>query len=119
MRGTNARLEASTSYASQRGLRRRVGALSNARQGGHGRRLDRGRGAALRRLLWIGHIVVPGRRARRADPQTQVPLIGDANGVWSFLHIEDAAEATLAAVERGRRGISIIVDDDPAAVGRK
>jgi len=39
--------------------------------------------------------------------------------VWSFLHIEDAAEATLAAVERGRRGISIIVDDDPAAVGRK
>jgi nucleoside-diphosphate-sugar epimerase len=42
------------------------------------------------------------------------PLIGDGAGVWSFIHIEDAAEATVAALERGRRGIYNIVDDEPA-----
>jgi len=44
------------------------------------------------------------------------PVVGKGGGVWSFVHIEDAAEATVAAVERGRRGIYNIVDDDPAAV---
>jgi nucleoside-diphosphate-sugar epimerase len=44
------------------------------------------------------------------------PVVGDGAGVWSFVHIEDAAEATVAATERGRRGIYNIVDDDPAAV---
>jgi nucleoside-diphosphate-sugar epimerase len=43
------------------------------------------------------------------------PIVGDGGGVWSFIHITDAAEATLAAVERGRRGIYNIVDDEPAA----
>jgi nucleoside-diphosphate-sugar epimerase len=44
------------------------------------------------------------------------PLVGDGGGVWSFIHIADAAEATVAAVERGGRGIYNVVDDDPAAV---
>ena len=44
------------------------------------------------------------------------PVIGDGGGVWSFVHIEDAAEATVAAVEGGRRGIYNIVDDEPAPV---
>jgi nucleoside-diphosphate-sugar epimerase len=44
------------------------------------------------------------------------PVVGDGGGVWSFIHIEDAAEATVAAVTRGRRGIYNIVDDDPAPV---
>jgi nucleoside-diphosphate-sugar epimerase len=44
------------------------------------------------------------------------PVVGDGAGVWSFIHIEDAAEATVAAIERGRRGIYNIVDDDPAPV---
>ena len=39
-----------------------------------------------------------------------------APGVWSFIHIEDAAEATLAAIERGRRGVYNVVDDEPAPV---
>jgi nucleoside-diphosphate-sugar epimerase len=34
--------------------------------------------------------------------------------VWSFIHIADAAEATVAALERGHRGIYNIVDDEPA-----
>jgi nucleoside-diphosphate-sugar epimerase len=36
--------------------------------------------------------------------------------VWSFVHIADAAEATVAALENGGRGIYNIVDDDPAPV---
>jgi nucleoside-diphosphate-sugar epimerase len=48
-------------------------------------------------------------RARRA------PLIGDGEGWWSFLHIDDAAAATAAAIERGRGGsVYNIVDDEPA-----
>lgn len=46
----------------------------------------------------------------------RVPLIGDANGWWSFLHIDDAAAATTIAVERGTPGIYNIVDDEPAPV---
>jgi nucleoside-diphosphate-sugar epimerase len=41
---------------------------------------------------------------------------GQAVGVWSFIHVADAAEATVAAVEHGSRGVYNIVDDDPAPV---
>jgi nucleoside-diphosphate-sugar epimerase len=44
------------------------------------------------------------------------PLVGAGTGVWSFVHIDDAAAATAAAVERGAPGIYQIVDDDPAPV---
>ena len=44
------------------------------------------------------------------------PLVGDGGGIWSFIHIADAAEATVAAVEHGTRGVYNIVDDDPARV---
>jgi len=44
------------------------------------------------------------------------PVVGDGGGIWSFVHIADAAEATVAAIERGERGIYNIVDDEPAAV---
>jgi 2-alkyl-3-oxoalkanoate reductase len=44
------------------------------------------------------------------------PLVGDGTGVWSFVHIDDAAGATALAVERGAPGIYQIVDDDPAPV---
>jgi nucleoside-diphosphate-sugar epimerase len=45
----------------------------------------------------------------------RVPLIGGGAGWWSFLQIDDAAEATALAVELGR-GVYNIVDDDPAPV---
>ncbi|MGI8804005.1 MAG: NAD-dependent epimerase/dehydratase family protein [Solirubrobacteraceae bacterium] len=44
------------------------------------------------------------------------PVVGDGAGVWSFIHVEDAADATVAAIRRGRPGIYNIVDDEPAAV---
>jgi nucleoside-diphosphate-sugar epimerase len=42
------------------------------------------------------------------------PVIGDGAGYVSSTHIDDAASGTLAALERGRRGIYNIVDDEPA-----
>jgi nucleoside-diphosphate-sugar epimerase len=42
------------------------------------------------------------------------PLIGDGAGVWSLVHIDDAATATLAAIECGAPGVHNVVDDEPA-----
>jgi len=44
------------------------------------------------------------------------PLVGDGGGVWSFIHVADAAEATVAAIDHGSRGVYNVVDDDPAPV---
>ena len=44
------------------------------------------------------------------------PVIGDGGGWWSFVHVDDAAQATKRAVEGSARGIYNIVDDDPAPV---
>ena len=44
------------------------------------------------------------------------PVVGNGGGVWSHIHIEDAAAATAVAVERGQPGIYNVVDDEPAPV---
>ena len=44
------------------------------------------------------------------------PVVGGGGGVWSLVHVEDAAAATTVAVERGECGIYNVVDDDPAPV---
>ena len=47
----------------------------------------------------------------------RVPLIGDGGGWWSFIHVDDAASATVKAMERGTAGNTYnIVDDEPAQV---
>lgn len=48
--------------------------------------------------------------------QRKVPVVGQGTGVWSFIHLHDAATATLAALDHAQRGIYNIVDDDPAPV---
>lgn len=48
--------------------------------------------------------------------QQQFPIVGNGDGVWSWIHIEDAAIATVAAVEQGNPGVYLIVDDQPLAV---
>jgi nucleoside-diphosphate-sugar epimerase len=48
--------------------------------------------------------------------QRRFPLVGDGGGVWSYIQVADAAEATVAAIEHGRRGVYNVVDDDPAPV---
>jgi nucleoside-diphosphate-sugar epimerase len=42
------------------------------------------------------------------------PIIGKGSGLFSFVHVDDAASATVAAVERGAPGVYNVVDDDPA-----
>ena len=42
--------------------------------------------------------------------------MGDGAGIWSFIHIQDAARATVAAVSSGAPGIYNVVDDEPAPV---
>jgi nucleoside-diphosphate-sugar epimerase len=44
------------------------------------------------------------------------PVIGNGGAVWSFVHVADAAEATMKAIEDGTRGVYNVVDDDPAPV---
>jgi 2-alkyl-3-oxoalkanoate reductase len=48
--------------------------------------------------------------------ERKFPLVGDGGGVWSFVQIDDAARATVAAIENGHTGIYNVVDDDPAFV---
>ena len=63
-----------------------------------------------------GTSLAPGAEQLELVRRRKFPLVGDGAGVWSFVHIADAAEATLAAVERGGRGVYNVVDDDPAPV---
>jgi nucleoside-diphosphate-sugar epimerase len=55
-------------------------------------------------------VIVPMLRKR------QFPIIGDGGGVWSFIHVEDAANATVAALELAEPGVYNIADDHPAPV---
>ena len=69
-------------------------------------------------ILRYGSFYGPGA----SDPLVELirkrkfPIVGGGEGVWSWIHIDDAAAATVAAVERGSPGIYNIVDDDPAPV---
>jgi nucleoside-diphosphate-sugar epimerase len=61
-----------------------------------------------------GTSVAPGGEQVEMVRKRRFPIVGDGGGIWSFVHIADAADATLAAIERGAPGIYNIVDDDPA-----
>jgi nucleoside-diphosphate-sugar epimerase len=63
-----------------------------------------------------GTSLAPGEEQFELVRKRKFPLVGNGGGVWSFVHIADAAEATLAAVDHGERGIYNVVDDDPAPV---
>jgi nucleoside-diphosphate-sugar epimerase len=73
-------------------------------------------------VLRYGGFYGPGTSMAAGAEQVELvrkrkfPLVGDGRGVWSFIHIADAAEATVAAVEHGRGGVYNVVDDEPAPV---
>jgi nucleoside-diphosphate-sugar epimerase len=46
----------------------------------------------------------------------QFPVVGNGGGVTSFIHLDDAAAATVLALEHGRAGIYNVVDDEPATI---
>jgi nucleoside-diphosphate-sugar epimerase len=70
-------------------------------------------GAALRYGGFYGapSDALPGLIRKR-----RFPIVGNGGGVWSFIHLDDAAAATVLALERNASGIYNVVDDDPAAV---
>lgn len=63
-----------------------------------------------------GTSIAPGGQQSEMVRQRKFPVVGDGAGVWSFIHVADAADATVAAIEHGERGIYNVVDDDPAPV---
>jgi nucleoside-diphosphate-sugar epimerase len=63
-----------------------------------------------------GTSLEPGDQLPEMIRKRKFPLVGDGRGVWSFIHVADAADATVAAVEHGSRGVYNVVDDDPAPV---
>src|SRR5918992_116233 len=65
-----------------------------------------------------GTAMAPGEEQIELVRRRKFPLVGDGGGVWSFIHVADAAEATVAAVEPGSRGVYNVVDDDPAPVAK-
>jgi nucleoside-diphosphate-sugar epimerase len=73
-------------------------------------------------VLRYGAFYGPGTSMARGSDQFELvrkrkfPLVGNGAGVWSFVHIADAADATLAAINHGRSAIYNVVDDDPAPV---
>ncbi len=79
--------------------------------------LEMPEGMVLRYGYFTGahSIFVPGGNMYESVRKGMVPLVGDGNGVFSFIHIDDAVAGTLAALEKGIPGIYQIVEDEPAA----
>jgi nucleoside-diphosphate-sugar epimerase len=73
---------------------------------------------ALRYGLFYG----PGTGIAKDGPVAELvrkrmlPIVGDGAGIWSFIHVHDAARATVAAISSGSPGIYNVVDNEPAPV---
>src|SRR3954449_2975056 len=82
--------------------------------------IEWGEGLALRYGGFYGPgtgiSLAPDAVMAAAIRKRRFPIVGGGGGVWSHVHIEDAAAATAVAVERGQPGIYNVVDDDPAPV---
>ena len=63
-----------------------------------------------------GTHLAPGGELFEMIRKRRFPLVGDGGGVWSFIHVADAAAATVSAVEHGARGVYNVADDDPAPI---
>jgi nucleoside-diphosphate-sugar epimerase len=73
---------------------------------------------ALRYGMFYGPGTAIARDGSMADllRRRRFPIVGNGAGVWSFVHVEDAARATVAAVSHAESGLYNVVDDEPAAV---
>lgn len=69
-------------------------------------------------MLRYGSFYGPGASEPLVDlvRRRKLPLVGAGSGVWSWIHIDDAAAATVGAVEHGAPGVYNVVDDEPASV---
>jgi nucleoside-diphosphate-sugar epimerase len=64
-----------------------------------------------------GTSLAPGGEQFEPIRRRRFPIVGDGNAIWSLVHVGDAADATVLALERGAPGIYNIADDDPVPVG--
>lgn len=73
---------------------------------------------ALRYGIFYGHGTTIAKDGAIVEliRKRRIPIVGDAGGIWSFIHIQDVARATVAAMDCGTPGIYNIVDDEPAPV---
>jgi nucleoside-diphosphate-sugar epimerase len=69
-------------------------------------------------VLRYGNLYGPGASDAMIDliRRRRLPIVGGGRGIWSWLHLEDAASATVAALERAVPGVYNVVDDHPAEV---
>ena len=73
-------------------------------------------GLVLRFGFWYGPGTAYASDGHFADEirKRRLPIVGDGSAVWSFVHVDDVAAATVAALERGGTGVYNVTDDDPA-----
>jgi len=75
-------------------------------------------GVVLRYGFFYGpgtYYAADGNLAHETRKRRQ-PIVGKGTGVFSFIHVDDAAGATIAALDRGAPGIYNVTDDEPAAM---
>ncbi len=77
-------------------------------------------GLALRYGMFYGpgNAIGKGGAIWKMVRKRRLPIVGGGGGIWSFIHIGDAAGATVAAISNGAPGIYNIVDDEPAPVSK-
>ena len=61
-----------------------------------------------------GTSIGPGGQQAEDIRRRRFPVVGDGGGRWSLIHVEDAAAATVFALDRGGTGVLNVVDDEPA-----
>jgi nucleoside-diphosphate-sugar epimerase len=73
-------------------------------------------GIVLRYGFFYGPGTAYGRDGEQIEliRKRQMPIVGGGNGEFPFIHVDDAASATVAAIERGAPGVYNVVDDEPA-----
>jgi 2-alkyl-3-oxoalkanoate reductase len=73
-------------------------------------------GVALRygNLYGPGTAFAPNGAIVEAVRRRQFPIVGGGAGVWSFVHVDDAAQATLLALTHGASGVYNVTDNEPA-----
>ena len=71
-------------------------------------------------VLRYGGLYGPGSSELMTDlvRKRQVPVIGGGTGIWSFLHVQDAARAAVAAIGDVPPGVYNVTDDEPAPVSQ-
>ncbi len=75
-------------------------------------------------VLRYGYFYGPGSAVSRAGSmggdlaRRRLPVVGGGTGVWSFVHVDDAARATIAALDGAQPGVYNVVDDEPARVSQ-